>query len=238
MSAFKDKIVLVTGASRGIGREAAVAFAREGAHVVALARTAGGLEELDDEIRRAGGAATLIPADLCDAEAMRRLAPALAARFGRLDVLVANAGALGELAPVADISESAWRRAFDVNVDANWRLLVALDPLLRAAKAARVVALTSRVGGELARPFWAAYAASKAALEMLMKTYAEEVAATAIRVALVDPGATRTRMRAEAMPGEDPLSLPGPETIAPLILKAADASYDGMAQKFRARDLQ
>jgi len=234
---FEGKTALVTGASRGIGRATALALARRGAHVVALARTTGALEELDDEIRREGGSATLIPADLADGAALDRLGPALAGRFPALDIFIANAGALGELAPIGDISEKAWRRAFDVNVDANWRLLRGLDPLLRAAKAGRVVALTSRVGGELARSYWGAYAASKAALEMLMKTYAEETAATAVRVALVDPGATRTRMRAEAMPGEDPLTLPAPEDIAPLILEAASDGYDGRAQKFIYREI-
>ena len=137
--------------------------------------------------------------------------------------------------PVADIAPKAWRRAFDVNVEANWRLLRTLDPLLKASDGARILVMTSRVGGEIARPFWGAYAASKAALEMLAKTYAEETRASGMRVAIIDPGAMRTRMRAEAMPGENPETLPDPSEIAPLILKAAAPSYDGIAERFTRR---
>ncbi len=205
-------------------------------YVVALARTVGGLEELDDDIRAGGGSATLIPADLTDAEAIDQLAPALAARYGKLDILVANAGALGELAPITDIAPKVWRHVFDVNVDANWRLLRTLDPLLRASDGARILVLTSRVGGELARPFWGAYAASKAALEMLAKTYAEETKSTGIRVAIIDPGAMRTKMRAAAMPGEDPQTLPDPSALAPLIEYAASPAYDGVAERLVFRE--
>jgi len=232
-SEFSGKIALVTGASRGIGRAAAVALGKAGAHVILIARTVGGLEETDDEIRRAGGTATLIPADLSDFSAIDRLAPALAERFARLDILVLNAGVLGELAPVPDIAPKVWRQVFDVNVEANWRLLRALDPLLRASQAARVLVMTSRVGGEIARPFWGAYAASKAALEMLARTYAEEMRAGPLRVAIIDPGAMRTRMRASAMPGENPETLPDPSAIAPVILAAASRSYDGIADRIR-----
>lgn len=227
------RIALVTGASRGIGRAAARALAIEGAHVLALARTVGGLEELDDEIIASGGAASLIPADLTDFDVVDQLGPALARRFAKLDILILNAGALGELAPIPDISPKAFRRAFDTNVEANWRLLRTLDPLLRASGAARIVAVTSRIGGEVARPFWGAYAASKAALEMLVRTYAEEARGAGVRVAIVDPGAMRTRMRAEAMPGEDPAILPDPAEIAPVILKAVSASYDGLAERMK-----
>ncbi|MFN3960799.1 MAG: SDR family NAD(P)-dependent oxidoreductase [Parvularculaceae bacterium] len=232
-SEFSGKIALVTGASRGIGRTAAVALGKAGAHVILIARTVGGLEETDDDIRRAGGTATLIPADLSDFSAIDRLAPALAERFPRLDILVLNAGVLGELAPVPDIAPKVWRQVFDVNVEANWRLLRALDPLLRASEAARVLVMTSRVGGEIARPFWGAYAASKAALEMLARTYAEEMRAGPLRVAIIDPGAMRTRMRASAMPGENPETLPDPSAIAPVILAAASGSYDGIADRIR-----
>ena len=213
---LSGKTALVTGASRGIGYATAKTLAAAGAQVVALARTVGGLEELDDEIRAiktARGPAPetiLIPADLTDAESMAALPGALAERFGKLDILVANAGALGELAPIPDISEKAWREVFNVNVDANWRLLRLLDPLLRASGGARIAALTSRVGGAEPRAFWGAYAASKAALEMLFKTYAEELRNTPHRVAIIDPGAMRTKMRAAAMPGEDPAALPDP----------------------------
>ncbi|MEZ5895074.1 MAG: SDR family NAD(P)-dependent oxidoreductase [Parvularculaceae bacterium] len=235
---LSGKIALVTGASRGIGRAAALTLAGAGAHVVALARTVGGLEELDDDIRAAGGSATLIPADLTEGEAIDQLAPALAARYGKLDILVANAGVLGELAPIPDIAPKVWRQVFDLNVDANWRLLRTLDPLLRASDGARVLVLTSRVGGELARPFWGAYAASKAALEMLAKTYAEETKATGIRVAIIDPGAMRTKMRAQAMPGENPQTLPDPSALAPLIEHAASPAYDGVAERLVYRNWQ
>lgn len=230
---FSGKTALVTGASRGIGRAAALALAKAGAHVLALARTVGALEELDDEIIAAGGSASLIPADLAEFEIVDQLGPALSKRYPRLDILVLNAGVLGELAPIPDIAPKVWRRVFDINVEANWRLLRTLDPLLRASGAARVVVMTSRVGGEIARPFWGAYAASKAALEMLARTYAEETRQAGVRVAIIDPGAMRTKMRAEAMPGEKPESLPDPNEIAPLILKAASTAYDGIAQKFR-----
>ena len=223
----------MTGASRGIGRAAAVALAGAGAHVVILARTVGGLEETDDEIRRAGGKATLIPADLSDFASIDQLGPAIGARFGRLDILVLNAGVLGELAPVPDIAPKVWRQTFDVNVEANWRLLRALDPYLRASEAARVLVMTSRAGGEIAKPFWGVYAASKAALEMLARTYAEETRTTGLRVALIDPGAMRTKMRAAAMPGENAAALPHPSEIAPLILKAASRDYDGTAERLK-----
>lgn len=228
---FSGRTALVTGASRGLGRAAALALAGAGAHVLALARTVGALEDLDDDILKAGGSASLIPADLTDFEAVDQLGPALSKRFSKLDILVLNAGVLGELAPIPDIAPKAWRRAFDVNVDANWRLLRTLDPLLRASGAARVVVVTSKIGGEIARPFWGAYAASKAALEMLAKTYAEETRAAGVRVAIVDPGAMRTKLRAEAMPGENPQALPDPAEIAPLILKAASSGYDGTAER-------
>jgi len=227
------KIALVTGASRGIGRASALALAGAGAHILALARTVGGLEELDDEIARAGGSASLIPADLTDFNSIDQLGPALSRRFQKLDILVLNAGVLGELAPLPDISPKAWKRVFDTNVEANWRLLRTLDPLLRASGSARIIVLTSRIGGEIARPFWGAYAASKAALEMLAKTYAEETKAAGIRVAIVDPGAMRTKMRAEAMPGEKSETLPDPSEIAPTILHAASASYDGIAERLK-----
>lgn len=228
---LSGRIALVTGASRGIGRAAAIALARAGAHVILLARTVGGLEETDDEIRKAGGVATLIPADLGDASAIDLLGPAIGKRFGRLDILVANAGVLGELAPVPDIAPKVWRQVFDINVEANWRLIRALDPYLRASQGARMIFITSRAGGEIAKPFWGAYAASKAALEMLARTYAEEMKATALRVAIIDPGAMRTKMRAAAMPGEKPESLPKPDEVAPLILRAAAPAYDGIAER-------
>ena len=235
-SEFSDKVVLVTGASRGIGRAAALAFANAGAHVLALARTVGGLEELDDEIRSAGGTASLIPADLTDAEAIEQLGPALAARFGKLDVLIANAGDLGELTPLSDLAPKVWDRVIATNVTANWRLIRTLDPLLRASDAGRALFLTSRVGGEHARAFWGAYGASKAALEMLAKTYAQEARIAGVRVAIIDPGAMRTHMRAQAVPGEVPDTLPSPSELAPLLLHAASPAYDGDAERLVFRE--
>ncbi len=234
------KTALVTGASRGIGRAIAFSLAKAGAHVIALARTVGGLEELDDDIRRAGGSASLITADLADFALVDQLGPALAARFRSIDVLVGNAAVLGDLGPITDISPALWQRVFDVNVSANWRLIKTLDPLLRASPAdrggARAIFLTSRVGGEKARAFWGPYAASKAALEMLVATYAEEVKATAIRIAIVDPGATATAMRRLAMPGEDQSLLPAPDAVTPLILQLASPAYQGIAERFVLRD--
>lgn len=230
------KTALITGASRGIGRALALALAKAGAHVLALARTVGGLEELDDAIVAAGGRASLIPADLSDAEAMNQIGKALAGRIPRLDILVLNAGVLGELAPLTDISENAWRKTLDVNVTANWRLLKSLDPLLRASGAGRAVFLSSRVGGEEARAFWGGYAVSKAALDMLAQTYAIEAKIAGVRVAIIDPGAMRTKMRAEAMPGEKPETLPDPAELAPLLYHAVSPSYDGMAERLVFRD--
>ena len=234
---LSGKTALVTGASRGIGYAAARALAKAGAHILALARTVGGLEELDDEIRAAGGTASLIPADLGDPHAIDALPGVIAERFGGLDIFIANAGALGELAPIPDIDAAVWRRVFDINVDANWRLLAGLDTLLRA-RAGRVAVLTSRVGGEIARPYWGGYAASKAALEMLAQTYAEEVRTSGVRVAIIDPGAMRTKMRASAMPGEDPASLPDPSALTPLIYHAVSPDYDGIAERLVFRQWQ
>lgn len=230
------KIALVTGASRGIGYETAKTLALSGVHVLALARTTGGLEELDDEIRAAGGSCSLIPADLTDTAAISQLGPALGERFGRLDIFVANAGVLGELAPITDIEPKLWTQVFDVNVHANWHLLRTLSPLLAVAPAGRAIFLTSRVGGEDVRAYWGGYAASKAALEMLAKTYASEMKETNIRVAIIDPGAMRTKMRATAMPGEDRKSLPHPKELGPLVLAAASPDYQGNAEKFIFRE--
>lgn len=233
---LSGKLALVTGASRGIGYATALKLAEAGAHVLALARTAGGLEELDDAIRAVGGKASLIPADLTDEEAIEQLGPALMSRFGKLDILIANAGDLGELAPLTDITPKVWRRVFDTNVTANYQLLRTLDPLLRTASHGRVVFLTSRVGGAMARPFWGAYAASKAALEMMAQTYALETKITTVRVAIIDPGAMRTNMRAQAVPGEDPQTLPHPEELAPLIYHAVSPDYDGEAERLVFRE--
>lgn len=220
---FSDRIVLVTGASRGIGRACALAFARAGAHLVATARTQGGLEELDDEITAATGrTATLVPLDLKQGNDIDRLGAALHERWGRLDVLFANAGDLGLVTPVAHLDVSVWDRALAINLTANFRLIRSMDPLLRAASAGRAVFLTSGVA-QAPRAFFGAYAASKAGLEALVRTYAEETEHTAVRCALLSPGPMRTRMRATAFPGEDEAALPPPEALTPLALELARA---------------
>ena len=207
------RIALITGASRGIGYATALALAKAGAHVVAVARTVGGLEELDDAIRGLGGAATLVPLDLKDYAGIDRLALALHERFKRLDVLVGNAGILGPLSPLGHVEAAAWEEVMAVNVTANWRLIRAMDPLLQRSDAGRVVFLTSGVAA-LALAYWGPHAASKAALEVLARTYAAETVTTPVRVNLFAPGPIRTRMRAQAMPGEDPMTLEAPDKVA------------------------
>lgn len=210
---LKDRIALITGASRGIGRAVAEKFAQEGAHVLLLARDRKTLEEVDDRIRAGGGKATLIPLDLADGKAIDALGPSLYERFGRLDVLVGSAAILGRLSPLPHIPAEHWERTFAVNVTANWRLIRTLDPLLRRSDAGRVIFVTSGVARS-ARAYWAPYSVSKAALEILAKTYANETADSVIKVNLIDPGATATRMRAEAYPGEDQSTLRRPEDVA------------------------
>ena len=212
------RIALITGASRGIGSATALALAKAGAHVVAVARTVGGLEELDDAIRDVGGAATLVPLDLKDYAGIDRLALALHERFKRLDVLVGNAGILGPLSPLGHVEATAWDDVMAVNVTANWRLIRAMDPLLRRSDAGRAVFLTSEIAA-LAVAYWGPYAASKAALEVLARTYAAETATTPVRVNLFAPGPLRTRMRAQAMPGEDPMTLETPDKAAEKIVE-------------------
>lgn len=219
-----DRVVLVTGASRGIGRAAALALARAGAHVIALARTTGALEELDDAIREAGGSATLVPADVKDFDALDRLGAAIYERWGRLDGLLANAGVLGTMTPLAHHEPKRWDEVIAVNVTANWRLIRSLDPLLRASDAGRAVFVTSGAAHKF-RAFWGSYAVSKAALEALALTYASEVQTTPVRVSLVNPGPLRTRMRATAMPGEDPLTLRTPEELAPHLVRLLSPAW-------------
>ena len=208
-----DRIALITGASSGIGRAVALAFAGEGAHVLLLARNLKALEELDDKIRKSGGKATLIPLDLADGKAIDALGPSVYERFGRLDVLVGNAAILGRLSPLTHVPAEHWERTFAVNVTANWRLIRTLDPLLRRSDAGRVIFVTSGVAHS-GRAYWAPYSVSKAALDTLAKTYANETADSPIKVNLIDPGATATRMRAEAYPGEDQATLRTPEQVA------------------------
>jgi NAD(P)-dependent dehydrogenase (short-subunit alcohol dehydrogenase family) len=210
---LKDRIALITGASRGVGRAVALVFAREGAHVLLLARTRKALEDVDDQVRAHGGKATLIPLDLADGKAIDALGPSLYERFHRLDVLVGNAGILGRLTPLTHIPSEQWERALAVNVTANWRLIRTLDSLLRRSDAGRVIFVTSGVAHS-GRAYWAPYSVSKAALDTLAKTYANETADSPIKVNLIDPGATATRMRAEAYPGEDQATLRTPEQVA------------------------
>jgi len=214
---LSGKIALVTGASRGIGRATALELAKAGAHVVALARTVGGLEELDDEIQKIGGSATLVPLDIKDFTALDRLGASLFDRFKKLDVLVGNAGQLGTLSPLGHIDPKTWDEVIAVNVTANFRLIRSLDPLLRVSDAGRAVFITSGVARNV-RAYWGLYAASKAALDALVLAYAGELAKTNVKVNLFNPGPIRTRMRAKAMPGEDPMTLDTPEQAAEAIL--------------------
>lgn len=224
MASLASRVAVVTGASRGIGHAVALALAREGAHVVALARTVGGLEELDDEIRAEGGAATLVPLDLKDFEALDRLGAALDERWGKLDILVANAGVLGPITPLGHVDQKSWEEVMAVNVTANWRLIRSLDPLLRASDAGRLVVVSSAAAHNC-RAYWGPYSVSKAALEALARTYAAETASTAIKVMLVNPGPLRTTMRAAAMPGEDPMTLKTPADLAPKIARLASPDW-------------
>ncbi|WP_420102446.1 SDR family NAD(P)-dependent oxidoreductase [Bosea sp. (in: a-proteobacteria)] len=221
---LQGRIALVTGASRGIGRAAALAFARAGAHVVALARTSGALEELDDEIRQIGGSATLVPLDLADVGGIEKLGPAVLERWGKLDILLANAGVLGSLSPLGHVTEADWAKVMDINVTANWRLLKSLDPALRASDAGRVILLSSGAAHKCTA-YWGPYSVSKAAVEALGRTYAAETATTPVKVTLVNPGPLRTRMRAEAMPGEDPATLKTPEDLAPHLVRLASPDW-------------
>jgi NAD(P)-dependent dehydrogenase (short-subunit alcohol dehydrogenase family) len=221
---LEGRVALVTGASRGIGAAIARALARAGAHVVAVARTVGGLEEVDDAIRRDGGSTTLVPLDLKDSPAIDRLAAALQQRYGKLDVFVGNAGILGTLSPLAHVEPKVWDDVMAINVTANWRLIRALDPLLRASDAGRVILISSGVANS-ARAYWAPYSVSKAALEVLGRTYADETASTPVKVNLVNPGPVRTKMRAAAMPGEDPLKLDPPHKVAEQLLQLCVPSF-------------
>lgn len=222
---LEGRIALITGASRGIGYHAAKAFAAAGAHVIALARTTGGLEELDDEITAAGGSATLVPLDLTDYAGIDRLGGTIHERWGKLDIFFANAGILGSLSPLGHVAPKEWDQVIAVNVTANWRLIRSLDPLLRQSDAGRVIVMSAGTA-HTCRPFWGPYSVSKAALEALARTYAGETKKTPIRVVLVNPGPMRTAMRATAMPGEDPESLAHPGELAPHLIEMASPDFD------------
>jgi NAD(P)-dependent dehydrogenase (short-subunit alcohol dehydrogenase family) len=217
------KLALVTGASRGIGAAAAEALATAGAHVILVARTIKALEQVEERIHATGGSATIAPLDLTDGESIGKLAIAVGERWKSLEVLILNAAMLGSLTPVQDIDPKEYSRLLSLNLLANQALIAAFDPLLRKAERADVIALTSSVGAE-PRAFWGAYGSSKAALETLLGAYADETAFTnRIRVHIVDPGATRTRMRELAFPGEEPESVKPPETVAQAILDRLSA---------------
>lgn len=232
---FKDRIALVTGASRGFGRAMALALAREGAHVIICARTAGALEELDDEIRATGGRATILKLDLRAQDRLDQIGPVLYQRWGKLDILVAAGGILGPLSPLPHVAADAWSSVLDINLNANWRLIRTLDPLLKRSDAGRALFVTAGVAsGDVA--YWGPYAVSKAGLEALAKTYAQEVANTPVRVTVLDPGPMRTGLRAKAFPGEDRSTLADPADVAafalPLLL--ATATDNGKLVRFRA----
>lgn len=233
---LEGKIALVTGASRGIGYAVARRLAREGAHILAVARTAGALEELDDAIQAEGGSATLVPLDLKDFDGIDRMGGAVAERWGRLDILVGNAGILGTLGPLSHIKPKVWDELLAVNLTANWRLIRSFEPLLRAAPHGRAVFVTSGVA-QSHRAYWGGYATTKAALEAMVKTFAAECAKSNVRVNLVNPGATRTAMRAQAMPGEDPATLPRPDDVAELFLDLVreDVTLNGTVVNYRDR---
>jgi len=214
------KIALVTGASRGIGGAVAERFAAEGAHLVLVARTPGALEEVDDKVRAAGGTATLVPLDLREFVKIDELAAALYQRYGRLDILVGNAAEFGTFSPLVHIDPKQWAEIVDLNLTANWRLIRAMDPLLRAAEHGRAIFVTSGIARN-PRAYWGPYAVSKAGLEVLVKTYAAEIEKTRVRANLIGPGVVRTRLRARVFPGEDPMTLPPPESVADLFLQLA-----------------
>ena len=230
---LNGRVALITGASRGIGAAVAEEFAREGASVILVARTQGGLEETDDRVRAAGGKATLVPLDLTEFQEIDRMAAAVAERFGRLDVLVGAAAQLQALTPVGHLSPQDWQAGLDLNLTANWRLIRAFDPLLRRSDAGRLIMVTSGAAAG-AFAYWGPYAATKAALETLVSAYAKEVGSTSIRANLLDPGAVRTAMRAQAFPGEDPETLRPPEAIAPVFVQLADPACDMNGQVARA----
>jgi NAD(P)-dependent dehydrogenase (short-subunit alcohol dehydrogenase family) len=223
-SPLSGRIALVTGASRGIGYAAALALARAGAHVVAVARTVGGLEELDDAIRAGGGSATLVPLDLKDHDGIARLAAALNERYRRLDVLIGNAGIGGPSSPLSHVEPKAWDDVIAINVTANWQLIRHFEPLLKASDAGRVVFVSSGAAHN-ARAYRGPYGISKAALEALARTFATETESTPVRVNLFNPGPTRTGLRAAVMPGEDPMTLPSAEEVAEKIVALALPSF-------------
>jgi NAD(P)-dependent dehydrogenase (short-subunit alcohol dehydrogenase family) len=231
---LKGRIALVTGASRGIGYFLSKHLAAAGAHVIAVARTQGGLEELDDEIRAGGGEATLVPLDLTDMAGIDRLGGAIHERWGKLDILAANAAILGVIAPIGHVEAKVFERVMQVNVTATWRLIRSVDPLLRLSDAGRAILMSSSVAHSC-KPFWAPYSASKSAVEALGRTWAHETQNSPLRITMVDPGATRTAMRAQAVPGEDPSTLPHPSEVAEKLLPLLSPSFAETGKLFQIR---
>jgi NAD(P)-dependent dehydrogenase (short-subunit alcohol dehydrogenase family) len=226
------RLALVTGASRGIGRAVAVGLAREGVHVVLLARTVGGLEETDDAVRAIGGSATLVALDLRNGDKVDQLGPTIFQRWGKLDILVGNAGLLGPLSPLPHVTADAFAEVIDVNLTANWRLIRSLEPLLRRSDAGRAIFVSSGAA-HANRAYWGPYSIGKAGLEALVKTWAAELASTSVRVNLINPGPIRTGMRAKAFPGEDPATLKLPEELVPLFVKLASPDLTETGKLFR-----
>lgn len=235
---LEGRVALVTGASRGLGASAAVALAKEGAHIIATARTEGGLTELDDQIKAVGGSATLVPLDIKDYAGIDRLGAAIFERWKKLDILVGNAGILGKLTPMAHVEPKVWDDVMAVNVTANYRLIRSLDPLLRQSDAGRAIFVSSGLAHKC-WAYWGPYSISKAALEAMVKTYAAEISTTPVRANCFSPGATRTNMRATAMPGEDPMSLPHPDDVAAQIIPMclADFTDNGGVWKYDPKGL-
>jgi len=214
------RVALITGSSRGIGAAVAERFACEGAHLVLVGRTVGGLEETDDRVRAAGGSATLVPLDLREFSKIDELGAALYQRYGRLDILVGNAAEFGVFSPLGHIDPGVWSEVIDLNLTANWRLIRAMDPLLRAASSGRAIFVTSRLARD-ALPYYGAYAVSKAGLETMVRIYAGEIARTTVRANLIDPGVAQTRLRARIFPGENPETVPPPESVVEAFLELA-----------------
>ncbi|WP_417830923.1 SDR family NAD(P)-dependent oxidoreductase [Terasakiella sp.] len=230
--ALEGRIAVITGASRGIGRAVALRYAAEGAHVILIARTIAALEEVDDEIQALGGKATLVPMNLREFDKIDQMGQALYDRFGKIDILVGNAGFLGDLTPMSHLKVKMWNEVMDTNVTANFRLIRSMEPLLKQSDAGRAIFLSSGTTKK-PRAYWAAYAVSKAALENMVQTWSMELNKTNIKANLIDPGATRTRMRAQAYPGENPDSLKSPEVLTDLFVELALPTCDKQGEVVR-----
>ncbi|PPJ47110.1 oxidoreductase [Rhizobium sp. KAs_5_22] len=232
---LKGRIALVTGASRGIGFFTALELAKAGAHVIACARTVGGLEELDDAIKAVGGSATLVPFDLADMNAIDALGGSINERWGKLDILVANAGMLGVISPIGHIEAKVFEKVMTINVTATWRLIRSVEPLLVKSDQGRALILSSAAAHKC-RPFWGVYSASKAAVEALARTWAGETQRLPLRIVSIDPGATRTAMRAQAVPGEDPSTVPHPSEVAARLLPLCGPDLTETGKLFVVRE--